>query len=113
MVNKRMYLIGFYRNKEDAAAEYARAAFKYKVFKNDETFGGLDLCDVPEQDLILSNSNRTGYKGVTTNRSRWQAQICIPERGIGSNHVNLGTFVSAEEPAAIYAQAAYYLEQRR
>ena len=95
MVNKRVHFIGFYGNEEDAAAEYSRAAFKYKVFKNDETFGGLDLCDVPEQDLILSNSNRTGYKGVKTNRSQWQAQICIPERGIGSNHMTLGMFDSA------------------
>ena len=81
--------------------------------KNNETFGGLDLCDVPEQDLTLSNSNRTGYKGVKTNRSQWQAQICIPKRGIGSNHVTLWMFDSAEEAAEIYARVAYYLEQQR
>lgn len=113
MVNKRVCFVGFYGNEEDAAADYARAAFKYKVFKNDETFGGLDLRNVPQQDLILSNSNGSGYKGVKKMRSRYQAQISIPGRGIGGNHVTLGTFDSAEEAAAIYARAAYFLEQRR
>ncbi|KAL3780850.1 hypothetical protein ACHAW5_000844 [Stephanodiscus triporus] len=105
MVNGRVRSIGFYESEEDAAGDYARAAFKYKVQKNESKYGGLDL---PEQSLIVSNS-ATGYKGVKKMKGRWQARITV-EMGVPSK--TLGTFDSAEEAAAIYARAAFYLKQR-
>jgi hypothetical protein len=108
MVDGRVRSIGHYQSEEDAAGDYSRAAYKYKVNKVEATFGGLDLRDIPEQPLIASGS-ASGYKGVKKNKGRWEARIVIEK---GGNPKTLGTFDNAAVAAAIYARAAFYLEQK-
>ena len=110
MVQGKLRLIGHYDKEEDAAADYARAAFKYKPTKPSlQTYGGLDLSSVPNNlQLIRSERSGTGYKGVKVNRQRYQARI-----GIGiCKDKTLGTFDTAEEAALIYARAQYYLDHK-
>jgi len=96
--------IGYYVKEEEAAADYARAVFKYKPKKkNRGTYGGLDLSDIPDQPLIQSETAKSGYKGVKKNKSRWEARI---------NNIQLGTFDTKEEAAGIYARARYYYDQQ-
>ena len=94
--------IGYYEIEEEAAADYARAAFKYKSKKGYTTYGGLDLQDIPDQPLIHSETSKSGYKGVKRNKSRWEATL---------NGKNLGTFDTKEEAAGIYARARYYVDK--
>jgi hypothetical protein len=64
--------IGYYSKEADAAANYARAAFKYKTSQHGHSsYGGLDLSDIPEQPLITSQS-ASGYVGVKRNKARWE-----------------------------------------
>ncbi|KAL7545801.1 hypothetical protein ACHAWF_009147, partial [Thalassiosira exigua] len=104
--------IGYYEREEEAAADYARAAFKYKS-KNtsnggDRLYGGLDLSNVPEQPLIRSSA-ASGYQGVKKMKGRWQARIATEN---GEAPKTLGTFDTVEEAAGVYARAAYYLQRR-
>ena len=94
--------IGYYEIEEEAAADYARAVFKYKPKKGYATYGGLDLKGIPDQPLIHSETSKSGYKGVKRNKSRWEATL---------NGKNLGTFDTKEEAARIYARARYYVEK--
>eukprot|EP00563_Minutocellus_polymorphus_P001224 CAMPEP_0181046390 /NCGR_PEP_ID=MMETSP1070-20121207/14320_1 /TAXON_ID=265543 /ORGANISM="Minutocellus polymorphus, Strain NH13" /LENGTH=64 /DNA_ID=CAMNT_0023124991 /DNA_START=1 /DNA_END=192 /DNA_ORIENTATION=+ len=48
MVEGKKRHIGHYDNEEDAAADFARAAYKYKKKKNPNT-GFIDLTGVPPQ----------------------------------------------------------------
>jgi hypothetical protein len=109
MVDGRVRSIGYYENDEDAAGNYARAAFKYKVASREAMFGCLDLGDVPERPLI-AGSCASGCRGVKNVKGRWQARIATEK---GGNTKTLGTFDTAEEAAAIYARAAFYLERRK
>jgi hypothetical protein len=109
MVDGRVRSIGYYECEDNAAGDYARAAFKFKVNENEATYGGLDLRDVPVQSLIFSDSAR-GYKGVKKMKGRWQARTTVQTGAIPKT---LGTFDSAEEAAAIYARAAFYLDEQR
>jgi len=111
MVDGSVRSIGYYEREEDAAEDYARAAFKYKPTKGGcETYGGLDLGGVPEQPLIRSRTSASGYKGVKAMKGRWQARITTTK---GTAPTTLGTFDNVEEAAEIYARAAYYLDQLR
>eukprot|EP00985_Skeletonema_marinoi_P008610 scaffold3934_cov78-Skeletonema_marinoi.AAC.3 len=94
--------IGYYEIEEEAAADYARAVFKYKPKKGYATYGGLDLKGIPDQPLIYSETSKSGYKGVKRNKSRWEARL---------NTKNLGTFDTKEEAAGIYARARYYVDK--
>mmetsp|Transcript_11292 Transcript_11292/g.22537 ORF Transcript_11292/g.22537 Transcript_11292/m.22537 type:complete len:139 (+) Transcript_11292:662-1078(+) len=96
--------IGYYEMEEEAAADYARAVFKYKPKKGYgyATYGGLDLKGIPNQPLIHSETSKSGYKGVKRNKSRWEATF---------NGKNLGTFDTKEEAAGIYARARYYVDK--
>jgi len=96
--------IGYYEIEEEAAADYARAVFKYKPKKGYgyATYGGLDLKGIPDQPLIHSETSKSGYKGVKRNKSRWEATF---------NGKNLGTFDTKEEAAGIYARARYYVDK--
>lgn len=110
MVNARVRSIGHYEKEEEAASDYARAAFKYKATKGgSDIYAGLDLSSIPEQPLIPSHT-ASGYKGVKKLRDRWQARICVEK---GGSVKTLGTFDDAEEAAGIYARAVFYLEQRQ
>ena len=106
MVQGKARFIGYYDKEEDAAADYARAAFKYKPKKQSlDTYGGWDLSGVPNDlPLIRNERNATGYVGVKPNKGRFTAYI-------GRTNKTLGTFDTAEEAALIYARAKYYLEQ--
>ena len=109
MVDGCVRSIGYYDREEDAAAVYARAAFKYKKkVATADTFGGLDLGDVPERPLITGNG-ASGFWGVKNVRGRWQARIVV-ERGESAR--TLGTFDTVEEAASIYSRAEFYLERR-
>ena len=94
--------IGYYEIEEEAAADYARAVFKYKPKKGYATYGGLDLKGIPDQPLIYSETSKSGYKGVKRNKSRWEATL---------NGKNLGTFDTKEEASGIYARARYYVDK--
>eukprot|EP00984_Skeletonema_dohrnii_P027090 scaffold16542_cov152-Skeletonema_dohrnii-CCMP3373.AAC.6 len=94
--------IGYYEIEEDAAADYARAVFKYKPKKGYATYGGLDLKGIPDQPLIRSETSKSGYMGVKRNKSRWEATL---------NGKNLGTFDTKEQAAGIYARARYYVDK--
>mmetsp|Transcript_13920 Transcript_13920/g.30347 ORF Transcript_13920/g.30347 Transcript_13920/m.30347 type:complete len:163 (+) Transcript_13920:425-913(+) len=109
MADGRVCSIGYYEKEEDAAGDYARAAFKFKATKGIAVYGGLDLSSIPEQPLIASETSASGYKGVKKMKGRWQARIST---GKGGTHTTLGTFDDVKEAAEIYARAASYLEQR-
>lgn len=102
MIDGTVRSIGYYEIEEEAAADYARAVFKYKPKKSVTTYGGMDLKDIPDQPLIHSDTNKSGFKGVKKNKSRWEAAL---------NAKSLGTFDTKEEAAGIYARARYYVER--
>ncbi|KAL7535125.1 LOW QUALITY PROTEIN: hypothetical protein ACHAXR_006284 [Thalassiosira sp. AJA248-18] len=114
MVNGIVRSLGYYEKEEEAAADYARAAYKYKAKNTSKEgcklYGGLDLSSIPEQPLIRNSKSTTGYKGVKKLRNRWQARI---NTGGGSKYSTLGTFDTVEEAAGIYARAFYYLSQKK
>ena len=114
MVEGKVRSIGYYDNEEDAAADYARAAYKYKARKSSanvygNVYGGLDLSGIPTNlTLIRKEGTASGYAGVKKNKSRFEARI-----GIKTKLVTLGTFDTPEEAAMIYARAKIYLERRQ
>ena len=89
MVDGIVRSIGYYEKEELAAADYARAAFKYKAKKvsNDGNtlYGGLDLSSVQEQPLIRSDTSASGYLGVKKMKGRWQARI--GKKGQGAHDI--------------------------
>jgi hypothetical protein len=103
MINREVRSLGYHDSEEAAAAIYAKAAFKYKTKKaNQTTFGGMDLGNVPAQSLLRNERASSGYKGVKKSKNgRWEARI-------GTK--SLGTFDTAEEAAGIYARADYYIK---
>jgi hypothetical protein len=103
MIEGKVRMIGKYENEEDAAADYARAAFRYKKAKQQKEYGGLDLSGIPDQELIRNEKAQSGYRGVKRNKKRWEARI---------NNKNLGTYDSKEEAAAVYARARYYYDHQ-
>lgn len=112
MVHGRVRSIGYYDNEEDAAGDYAKAAFKYKVLSTrsvDDTYGGLDLSNIPEQPLITNNSIPSGYQGVRRRKSgKWEARISSDKK-----RFILGYSDTPEEAASIYARAAFCLERMK
>ena len=112
MVEGKVRAIGYYDTEEDAAADYARAAYKYKKRKgNPIVYGGLDLSGVPGSlPLIRSERAATGFVGVVkkhTQREKIEARIRI-----GKKLKSLGSFNTPEEAALIYAKAMWYLESK-
>jgi hypothetical protein len=112
MIDGRVVNLGTYVNEDDAGSMYAKAAYQYKS-RNVVTgiYGGLDLRSVPNQPLILRPNHETltiPYKGVKPAKKRWQAQISVQGR-----YIHLGTFDTMEEAGQIYANAVYYLEQKK
>ena len=100
--------IGYYRNEEAAAVDYARALFKYKkVRKRDDNFV-IDISDVPPQPPIPKNrrvikDGQSKYKGVTQHKTtkKWLVQITVD----GKQHF-IGCYTNEEEAAVDYARAA-------
>jgi hypothetical protein len=60
-------------------------------------YKNVDLQTVSEQPL-MRGGNKSGYQGVSQNKSGWQASI---------NGEKLGTFNTAERAAQIYARAKF------
>ena len=110
MVEGKNRTIGYYDNEEDAAADYARAAYKYKKRKeNSNVYGGLNLSGAPGSlPLIRSERAATGFVGVKRKKGRYRRyQACIGQQ---KKSLTLGTFDTPEEAALVYARARWYLE---
>ena len=97
--------IGSYENEEEAAIDYARAAFKYKRPKDFV----LDLSDVPSQPLIHKSKRymtegASKYAGVYFNKAnnKWAASIVIDGK-----QRRIGYYENEEEAASDYARAAF------
>jgi len=110
MVEGKVRSIGYYDNEDDAAADYARAAFKYKPRENPNKYGGLDLSEVPATlPLIRNEGTVTGFAGVKRNtKGRYEARISIQKKVRA-----LGTYTTPEEAALVYARAKFYLDSRQ
>ncbi len=111
-VDGKNHCIGWYENDEEAAIEYARAAFKYGTGRLERARAQcskqkfIDLTDVPLQLPIMSRK-KTGiskYQGLNFDKkiNKWQARIQIN----GKNH-SLGYYDNEEEAAVEYARAAF------
>jgi hypothetical protein len=109
--------IGYYEDEEEAAADYARALFKYKgtealaKAKNRNSYGvaAMDLSDVPPQSPIQRPVNRikegsSKYAGVCYNKrsKKWVAKIRIDGK---MRHI--GLYENEEEAAVDYAGALF------
>ena len=99
--------IGYYRNEEAAAVDYARALFKYKKVRKRDDFV-IDISDVPPQPPIPKNrrvikDGQSKYKGVTQHKTtkKWLVQITVD----GKQHF-IGCYTNEEEAAVDYARAA-------
>jgi hypothetical protein len=108
MVEGRVIVIGNYDDEEEAAIDYARAAFKYKKKKIPTVYGGLDLEGIPNQPLIRNEMSVSGFKGVKKNKRRWEARVTY--QGSGRT---LGTFDTVIEAATIVAKAEFYVKTLR
>ena len=108
--------IGYYADEEEAANDYARAAFKYKCKekqakappKQKQRSLLVDLSDVPPQPPILKEGTikegGSKYKGVTFHKrtKKWVAQITIDEK-----IRRIGSYNNEEEAAVDYARAVF------
>ena len=108
MVDCAVRSIGSFEEEEEAAADYARAAFKYKFKESRELHAAArDPSGVPAIPLIRSETSASGYKGIKKMKGRWQARIQT-----GGKCATLGTFDTAEEAAGVYARALHHLKRR-
>lgn len=53
------------------------------------------------KNLSKHKDNTSGYKGVTKRRNKWRARICVNRK-----HISLGCFLTKEEAARAYNEAA-------
>eukprot|EP00984_Skeletonema_dohrnii_P025863 scaffold15073_cov110-Skeletonema_dohrnii-CCMP3373.AAC.1 len=99
--------IGYYENEEEAAADYARAVFKYK---NQAALGkAFDLTDVPPQSPIPKRAGHmkegsSKYIGVSFGKKskKWHAKISIDGK---KRYV--GSYENEEEAGSDYARAVF------
>eukprot|EP00984_Skeletonema_dohrnii_P000070 scaffold23_cov101-Skeletonema_dohrnii-CCMP3373.AAC.5 len=116
-IDGKRQCIGYYDNEEEAAADYARAVFKYKGQgvrdkareTKEENSSFIDLSNVPPQPPIPKSAghNKEGaskYTGVTFYKpmNKWKAQIYIDGKQRG-----IGYYDNEEEAAADYARAVF------
>ena len=110
--------IGYYENEEEAAADFARAKFKYegqgaldkaRKQKVDRFVGVIDLSDVPPQLPIPKikghiKEGASKYTGASFNKAanKWEARIMIE----GKKHC-IGHYENEEEAAIDYARAVF------
>ena len=111
--------IGYYVDEEEAAADYARAVFKYRGSEalakarvqkqNSSGSDFIDLSDVPPQSPILKSTGRikegaSKYAGSCFNKAmnKWQAQIWIDGK---CRHI--GLYENEVEAAADFARAVF------
>ncbi len=125
-IEGKRHFIGYYENEEEAAADYARAVFKYKgedaldeareqnsdkeaqKRRRDEWFV-IDLSDVPPQLPIPKSKGHikegaSKYTGVSFHKpsNKWQAQIMIEGK---KRHI--GYYENEEDAAADFARAKF------
>ncbi|KAK1739947.1 hypothetical protein QTG54_009706, partial [Skeletonema marinoi] len=106
--------IGTYENEEEAAADYARAVFKYEGqgepdnAREQDSFI-IDLSDAPPQPPIPRSAGRvkegaSRYTGVSFDKriNKWLAIISID----GKNH-RIGSYENEEAAAVDYARAVF------
>jgi hypothetical protein len=108
--------IGLYENEEEAAADYARAVFKYKgqveldkARERNSSGMSVDLSDVPPKQPILKSNNSikegtSKYTGVYFNKpsNKWRAKITIEGK---ERHI--GCYENEGEAAIDYARALF------
>ena len=108
--------IGYYKNEEEAAIDFARAVFKFKgqdaVDKARERKSpaiSIDLSHVPQQPLILKSiegikEGSSKYLGVYFDKTakKWSAKIVVDGM---LRHI--GWYKNEEEAAADYARAVF------
>ena len=98
--------IGHYVSEEEAAANYARAIFKYKrQGALDKAREPLDLTDVPPQPPISRSKGQMGsskYAGVSFSKAtnKWTSYILIKGK-----HHHIGSYENEEEAAVDHARA--------
>ena len=96
-INGKQRRIGYYDNEEEAAADYARAAFKCKPKKPPKDYASysrqLDTKDIPDQLLRNNEKAKSGFK----------ASLDVE---------TLGTFDTKDAAAGIHAYSAEKREKR-
>ena len=112
IISGKQYYIGTYHTEENAAADYARAMYKYRGWsggsKPQQAEKKIDLTGVEEQKLILKPNGKgnssSKYVGVHFNKEdrKWRASIMIS----GKNHY-IGSYHTEEKAAQDYARAAF------
>lgn len=109
-VNGKVHNLGHFTNEEDAARQYAKAAWRYKQHKRPDHFGGLDLSGVPKDLPLIANAagSKTPYKGIKACKGRWQARITVHGKP-----KTLGTFDTPEDAAQVHARAVCFLENQK
>ena len=115
-IDRMLRHVGWYKNEEEAAADYARALFKYKGQDALEKARGqkksapaIDLSNVPSISPILKSAGgikegSSKYAGVTLNKAmnKWEAQIIIE----GKQYF-IGYYEKEEVAATDYARALF------
>ncbi len=108
-IDSEKYHVGYYDSEEEAAADYARAVFKYKgndkARRRKSSGFVIDLSDVPRQSPIPNTrKGPTKYKGAyfDNTKGRWVASILIDGR-----QRYIGSYVNEEEAASDYAGAVF------
>lgn len=108
-INSQKHHVGYYENEEEAAADYARAVFKYKgndkARRRNSSGFVIDLSNVPQQPLIPNTrKGPTKYKGAyfDNTKGRWIATILIDGK-----QRYIGSYENEEEAASDYARAVF------
>jgi len=100
-IKRKKIYIGYYNTAKEAAIAYDRAVLKANQPTSLLNFPDMvhNLDEEPKRNKPKLSS--TGYKGVSKNKKRFQAKICID-----SKRNNIGTFDTAIQAALAYDQAA-------
>ena len=108
-IDGKLRHIGSYEDEEEAAADYARAVFKYKgnakARRRKSSGFVIDLSNVPQQPPIPNTrKGPTKYKGAyfDNTKSRWIATILIDGK-----QRYIGSYENEEEAASDYARAVF------
>ena len=108
-IDGKRHHVGYYENEDEAAADYARAVFKYKgndkARRRKSSGFVIDLSDVPPQPPIPNTrKGPSKYKGAyfDNTKSRWIAIIVIDGK-----QRYIGSYENEEEAAIDHARAVF------
>ena len=108
-IDGKKHHVGYYENEDEAAADYARAVFKYKgndkARRRKSSGFVIDLSDVPPQPPIPNTrKGPSKYKGAyfDNTKSRWIAIIVIDGK-----QRYIGSYENEEEAAIDHARAVF------